>query len=82
MSPQKSRPAKRSGIVTGARIVLTLQEAPQCPAELAVRLSIEASHVRRACRVLHSAGVLQVRSVHSVGTPAKRVYSITPTRPG
>lgn len=75
VSHKKPIPA-RSGPVTGAKIVLALFQRPQCSGELAQRLGLDESYIRRTCRVLCHAQILQVAQVAQQGTPPSRYYSI------
>lgn len=74
--PSQKKPPARSGPATGARIAILLYERPHCSGELAQKLGLDESYIRRTCRVLCKMGVLQLNRVSQTGTPPVRFYSI------
>ena len=69
--------ADRAGPVTGAKIILLVQRRPMSSGNLASRLQMEESYIRRVCRTLVEAGILRAEIKPQRGTRPLRVYSLS-----
>ena len=79
--PTWRRPANdngRRGPETGAKIVLMLRRQSMPSGEIASRLGMDESHIRRTCRMLAEAGLLLRTETAQAGTPPFFVYSLPP----
>lgn len=74
-----SKLKKRSGVVTGARIMLlfTLGKVRLASsAQVARELEMEEGYIRRVLSSLVTAGILRARMVTQTGTPGVRVFRL------